>query len=393
MAVGRRGERWQVKVRGLHGKTWSCTCDSKRQGEAVEREMRDCLLRGVEWIHPRRRRGPAPAVTLREVIVTYLRTNAPRWRPNTLTAYTFCLEAFHTWGEAAGLGLRALDEEPLLAWISEAVNLRSRSNRAAILSGLWRWASEQAPRRGWDVASFLRLRVKGPPRKRTWAPSWQEIDAMIAAMRSNAAYWRLACLQRFTGCRITETTMLEWTDYDEQRALLRLRPETTKGGYGGREIPVSPHLAKMLASWPRVNERVAGFTGRPQAMVFTRAWRRSGVRPEVWQRQPSHAIRKGVVTGLLALGASADAVEVLVGHRLDAVRNAYVDQERALNLRGVVDLLPPLDGVTSAPAYRARERQGNTPLPEQSSPDRYSREIGEIDGAKAPPKAPPSPSR
>ena len=215
---------------------------------------------------------------------------------------------------------------------------------------------------------------------------------MITAMRSNAVYWRLACLQRFTGCRITETTLLEWTDYDEQRALLRLRPETTKGGYGGREIPVSPHLAVMLASWPRVNERVAGFQGRPQAMVFTRAWTRSGVRPEVWQHQPSHAIRKGVVTGLLALGASADAVEVLVGHQLDAVRNAYVDQD-ALNLRSVVELIPPLDGVTSAPAYRARERRGNTGAPEQAATDRLRRENGEIDGAKAAPKAPPPPSR
>lgn len=106
-----------------------------------------------------------------------------------------------------------------------------------------------------------------------------------------------------------------------------------------------------------------------------------------------HAIRKGFVTGLLALGASSDAVEVLVGHQLEAVRNAYVDQERALNLRSVVELLPPLDGVTSAPAYRARERHGNTGLPYQAATDRSGRENGETDAAKAHPKAPPLPSR
>ena len=37
-----------------------------------------------------------------------------------------------------------------------------------------------------------------------------------------------------------------------------------------------------------------------------------------------------------------DAVEALIGHKMDAVRAAYVDLAHAFDLRAVVALIPPL---------------------------------------------------
>lgn len=72
-----------------------------------------------------------------------------------------------------------------------------------------------------------------------------------------------------------------------------------------------------------------------------RAWRRAGVRPEVWEGRSHHAFRKGFITELKRAGADADAVEVLVGHKLPSLRGIYTDP-RAMPMQTAVALIPPL---------------------------------------------------
>ena len=356
MAVNKRDNgRWQAKIRGLDGVVWwSLTVDTKREAERVEREMCEALNRGEKWTRPRDRKRAAE-VSLVELVNAYLTNNADRWSPRTIRAYGFALAAFVDWADRRGLGVEALDEEPIRAWLADMVDAKptSRRSRVATVCACWRWVAGQAPRRGWaGIAPFVRIRQRPVPRARTFAPTWEEMDLLIAALqpkkalgRGSEVWFRVAILQRFTGARVTEATLLQWSDWDEAAALLRFRPEITKGGYGGREIPVSPHLAAWLTSWARTSASISGASpGQSHrcSRTFTRAWLRSGARPQVWQRQPTHALRKGVVSGLRRLRADPAAVEVFVGHVIPAVQSAYLDQAMVFNMEELAALIPPL---------------------------------------------------
>jgi integrase len=172
------------------------------------------------------------------------------------------------------------------------------------------------------------------------------MDAMISQLEDWA--YRLAVLQRSCGSRLRETLLLQWTDLDLDARRLTFRPETTKGGYGGRVLPIPRHLAAELAGWPTraaggsvVSPPAAELGARGHAgRSISRAWARAGIRREAWWSHPTHALRKGWVSGLLALGADRDAVEVLAGHSLGRVRDSYVDPAVALSLRATMDLVP-----------------------------------------------------
>ena len=81
-------------------------------------------------------------------------------------------------------------------------------------------------------------------------------------------------------------------------------------GKGGKErrVPLHPGLVALMRSWRSKSGRVcdgpeAELTGRGHVQrSFNRAWRRAGVDPRVWQRQPTHAARKAFFTGLCAAG-------------------------------------------------------------------------------------------
>lgn len=114
----------------------------------------------------------------------------------------------------------------------------------------------------------------------------------------------------------------------------------------GRIIPISKHLAQELANWPRDGALVLPGVGRSAASdrtascaPFRDAWAAAGVSREVWARRPHHAFRRGMETGLVAAGASYEAVEALVGHALGGAGRKYVDTRR-LKLREAVDLIP-----------------------------------------------------
>jgi len=70
-----------------------------------------------------------------------------------------------------------------------------------------------------------------------------------------------------------------------------------------------------------------------------RAWKRAGVREEVWKQRPHHAFRKGIRSGLKRLGADDMAVEFLLGHSLGI---AGVSDPEALPMKAAVALIPPI---------------------------------------------------
>jgi hypothetical protein len=121
----------------------------------------------------------------------------------------------------------------------------------------------------------------------------------------------------------------------------------------GRIIPISPILVKEMAGWGRregwliPTNRTGAQARVARQRGVIRAWKRSGVQPEVWaatekrKGQSFHAFRKGFVSGLKKLRADPDAVEHLVGHSL-GLRGVYTDPD-VLELREAVDLIPQLN--------------------------------------------------
>jgi integrase len=136
-------------------------------------------------------------------------------------------------------------------------------------------------------------------------------------------------------------------DLDLEAGLLRIRPELgkTRAEKRGRIVPVSHHLLAMVPGWPedpdgwlvhvppharRGEDGPGRYEGAPKRRAWNAqlsgAWLRAGVRPEVWDTQPSedgrrhnghpaHAFRRGFITGLQVLGAPIEDVQYLVGHQ------------------------------------------------------------------------------
>lgn len=152
---------------------------------------------------------------------------------------------------------------------------------------------------------------------------------------------RLAVVMRCTGMRRGAAALLTWADLDLAAGEITVRPETTKGGYGGRRVPLAPALLELLEAWPR-EELVCGAVAPHVHKAFSRAWGLTDAPPALWRQRPTHALRKAFVTGLRARGADPDSVEFLVGHSIGAVKGAYIDPAHGLLLAEAVGKVPPL---------------------------------------------------
>jgi len=280
-------------------------------------------------------------------------------QPATVHRHACSLEIFRRWlrarlGAARILDLSLLSKALLAEFYAYLIGsglhgrLRRPASAQKILATVerwWAWAYNEDVYAGL-VPQPRRLPVAQEPRTPTAAPTWEEMDRCIVQCRG----WQrqLAILLRFTGLRVQQAMQLRWDDFDLQVCRLRIRGELgkTPDERKGRIIPVSRHLAAEMATWgphdglvikssrkqdgPRAHEA----RGRDMA----RAWKRAGVRPEVWKQRPHHAFRKGLVSGLKRLGADDEAVEFLVGHTL-GIRGIYTDPE-ALPLQATVDVIP-----------------------------------------------------
>ena len=77
---------------------------------------------------------------------------------------------------------------------------------------------------------------------------------------------------------------------------------------------------------------------KPHNIVLQGAWERAKVSEVYWKQRTAHAYRKGFVSGLIAAGASREAVEYHVGHSM-GLRGVYTDPA-ALHLKAAVALVP-----------------------------------------------------
>jgi len=188
------------------------------------------------------------------------------------------------------------------------------------------------------------------PAARTIAPTWDEMDRVIAAAGLEPLR-RVLLLQRCTGLRVGQVLRLDWQDFDLDAQRLHVRPELGKSRAekAGRYVPVAPALLPVLEAWGPVPEGSLVGKSYVRNADVALAWRSAAVDPRKWQRRSTHAFRKGFVTGLRKAGADPDAVEFLVGHTL-GLAGVYTDP----------DALPLLEAVKLVPEVPERLYDGGT---------------------------------
>jgi integrase len=353
--IEKRGKRYRVRWRDPDGNERSRSVPDKKTAREIKTEVERALARRQRW----QPSGSCEQADIEVAMSAYVTDCSRINMASTTRRYACCLEIFRTWlaareGEGRvlhfGLLSKSLLSEFWIHLLSTGRHGKPRKPGSAqkILQAVqqwWKWAYSEDEYLGL-LPQPQELKVRSEARTPTLAPTWAEMDACIA--ECNGWHRQIAVLLRFTGLRVQQAMHLRWEDFDLHNHLLTIRGELGKTAEErkGRIIPISQHLADEMAGWgPRQGFIV--LSGRkadgPRAREargrdMGRAWRRAGVRVEVWKSRPHHAFRKGFVSGLKRARADVDAVEFLVGHSL-GLRGVYTDPD-VLPLREAVGLVP-----------------------------------------------------
>ena len=235
---------------------------------------------------------------------------------------------------------------------------RTRKRYVGWLLGAWAWSLHEPQFREAVPSPVIALKhltlEKPAPRATVVAPTWQEMDALIAC--SSGWQQKLYILLRCTGLRVAQGMALRWTDFDFDRGVLKIRKNLpgskTEAERRGRRIPYAPALDPYLRLWKfQATEPWVIPTGRTGAQARTarsrdarRAWDRAiekyGVREDATKAH--HILRAGFQSGLKKLGADDEAVEQLVGHDLGVRGESYIDPT-ALPMIEAANLIPDID--------------------------------------------------
>ena len=374
---------YSIRWRDPDGRQRQRTVSTRQAADDLRREVRQAIELGRRWEPVGARRPPE----LRTMFAAFL-TAQIRLRPRTLRRYGQMLEAFATWAETQH-GKRdatseLLSRSLLRDYFAHLTTTPGRNGAPRTVSTArkhveavalaWAWAWDEDEEHAWTdlVPRFRPVKLATVERAPTIAPTWQQMDAAVEACLTT---WhrQLAVILRCTGMRVSAALQLEWADVDLGAATLTIRSETTKGGYSGRTVPVSPVLVAELATWgrregpviaaPEAERRAArgelGPSGKAArgraARMLAAAWKRSGVPERVWTRQPGKAFRKGFTSELKRLGADVEAVERLVGHMRRDVRSHYLDDSALRpHLTAAVDLVPGIGAVPDLDTRRAK---------------------------------------
>lgn len=354
------GKPYRVRWRTIAGEPRSRRCSDKKTAAHLDAEIFRCHERGVDW-QPSKPGDEAAA--LPTVAAAYMLRRSLNVRHDTLRVDGRHLDVFmrfckaHQHQTIADLSRPMLDD--FLAWLLRPETSRhgkvarkpgsaSRMVGAALL--MWQWAEDSERYPGIPRAPRELDLPRSPPPP-VVAPTWAEMDACIAACRG----WqiKLGTWLRYTGLRVGESVLLQWTDIDMARGMLTIRPEIDKNGEG-RVVPLHPVLLDEIATWGvregyvvPVGRTARADSGRDLKRPWKRATKKGQAREAVYQQHPAHAFRRGFKSGLLQLGAHPDAIDFLQGHSLGSgSRGRYIDGSM-LPLAETLAKVPLIGGMAS----------------------------------------------
>lgn len=286
----------------------------------------------------------AKALTVGEVWPLYLANGRPKRRDAWKPRYRADLEAMAAPGgerkkrgqgvtrpgplyPLMALPLAGVNEDTLKSWYDrEAVAGKHQAARALMMfRGFLRWCAARPEYRNLtdrDAGKAAAIVENLPSNtRRTDALEAAQVPGWWAGVeqlsnRTASAYLRALLL---TGARREELAALTWANVDFQWRKLTIadKVETT------RTIPLSPYLAHMLATLPRVGPYVFASTGKAGRITDTRNSHAKALQSAAIEGLTIHGLRRSFSLLGEAAGAPAGAIVQAMGHRPSGTAEGY----------------------------------------------------------------------
>ena len=286
----------------------------------------------------------AHALTVGEVWPLYLETGRPKRRDAWKPRYRADLEAMAAAGgepkkrgqgltrpgplfPLLALPLTAINEDTLKSWFDrEAVAGAHQAARALMMfRGFLRWCAARAEYRKLvdrDAGKAAAIVESLPSNtRRTDALEAAQVPGWWAGVeqlsnRTASAYLRGLLL---TGARREELAALTWANVDFQWRKLTIADKVE----ATRTIPLTPYLAQLLATLPRINEFVFASAGKAGRIADTRASHSRALQSAGIDSLTIHGLRRSFSLLGEAAGAPAGAIAQVMGHKPSATAEGY----------------------------------------------------------------------
>ncbi len=286
----------------------------------------------------------AQAVTVGDVWPLYLAQGKPKRRDAWKPGYRAGLESMAAPGGVKkkrgkgdtrpgplypllALPLADVNEDSLKSWFDrEALTGKHQAARALMMfRGFLRWCAARPEYRN----QTDRDAGRAPAILESLPSNTRRTDALEAAQvpgwwagveqlnnRTASVYLRALLL---TGARREELAAMKWADVDFQWRKLTIADKVE----ATRTIPLTPYLAQLLATLPRVNEFVFASTGKAGRIADTRASHASALKGAAIEALTIHGLRRSFSLLGEAAGAPAGAIAQVMGHKPSATAEGY----------------------------------------------------------------------
>lgn len=286
----------------------------------------------------------AKVLTVGEVWPLYLENGRPKRRDAWKPRYRADLEAMAAPGgepkkrgqgvkrpgplyPLMALPLAGVNEDTLKDWYDrEALTGKHQAARALMMfRGFLRWCATRteyrnlADRDAGKAAAIVESLPSSTRRtdalEAAQVPGWWDGVEQISN-RTASAYLRALLL---TGARREELAALTWANVDFQWRKLTIADKVDST----RTIPLSPYMAQMLASLPRVGPYVFASTGKAGRITDARASHAQALKHASIEHLTFHGLRRSFSLLGEAAGAPAGAIAQVMGHKPSATAEGY----------------------------------------------------------------------
>ncbi len=328
---------WSIEQARTEARRLAVTLDSGQDPRELERQQQ--AERAAA-----KAAATAKALTVGDVWPLYLESGKPKrkdaWKPR----YRADLEAMAAPGgekkkrgqgttrpgplyPLLALPLAGVNEDALKSWYDrEAVAGKHQAARALMMfRGFLRWCAARPEYRTLtdrDAGKAAAIVESLPSTtRRTDALEAAQVPGWWAGVeqlsnRTASAYLRALLL---TGARREELAALTWANVDFQWRKLTIADKVDST----RTIPLTPYMAQLLVTLPRVGPFVFASTGKAGRITDARASHAQALRHAGIEHLTFHGLRRSFSLLGEAAGAPAGAIAQVMGHKPSATAEGY----------------------------------------------------------------------
>ena len=328
---------WSIEQARTEARRLAVLLDNGQDPREIQRQQQ--AAKAAE-----RAAATAKALTVGEVWPLYLESGKPKRRDAWKPRYRADLEAMAAPGgepkkrgqgvtrqgplyPLLALPLAGVNEDTLKIWYDrEAVAGKHQAARALMMfRGFLRWCAARPEYRTLTdrdagKAAAIVESLPGTTR-RTDALEAAQVPGWWAGVeqlsnRTASAYLRALLL---TGARREELAALTWANVDFQWRKLTIADKVDST----RTIPLTPYMAQLLVTLPRVGPFVFASTGKAGRITDARASHTQALRHAGIEHLTFHGLRRSFSLLGEAAGAPAGAIAQVMGHKPSATAEGY----------------------------------------------------------------------